>query len=411
VPAFADYVRTVWYNKMGMGQIMGLLILVRGGRFCMNNWKQLFLRNTGISPYVWVVFYILPFYFIFRSPSTYQIAIGIVLTVGFFISYVLSFISRGRLVYLWTVLQLAISAVMAYVFSYIYFFLFPAYFIGRIQGKASFISLYTILVITAYAAVNYEFLTRDAVLITQLPFVFICLIAVTLLPVNTHNRNKEVKLQGQLEDANKRIAELVKLDERQRIARDLHDTLGQQLSLIGLKSDLASRLLRTNPDKALAELNDIHQTARVALQEVRELVTEMRGMKLEDEIITIEKMLQAAGIEFRLEGEPKLKETSLLAENVACMCLKEAVTNVVKHSGATSCTISIEETNTGLTLRIKDDGSGMPNSTGGKGNGLRGMKERVEFVNGSLSIRSNKGTTITIRIPSVVKPSIKEGRS
>jgi len=411
VPAFADYVRTVWYNKMGMGQIMGLLILVRGGRFCMNNWKQLFLRNTGISPYVWVVFYILPFYFIFRSPSTYQIAIGIVLTVGFFISYVLSFISRGRLVYLWTVLQIAISAVMAYVFSYIYFFLFPAYFIGRIQGKASFISLYTILVITAYAAVNYEFLTRDAVLITQLPFVFICLIAVTLLPVNTHNRNKEVKLQGQLEDANKRIAELVKLDERQRIARDLHDTLGQQLSLIGLKSDLASRLLRTNPDKALAELNDIHQTARVALQEVRELVTEMRGMKLEDEIITIEKMLQAAGIEFRLEGEPKLKETSLLAENVACMCLKEAVTNVVKHSGATSCTISIEETNTGLTLRIKDDGSGMPNSTGGKGNGLRGMKERVEFVNGSLSIRSNKGTTITIRIPSVVKPSIKEGRS
>jgi len=396
---------------MGMGQIMGLLILVRGGRFCMNNWKQLFLRNTGISPYVWVVFYILPFYFIFRSPSTYQIAIGIVLTVGFFISYVLSFISRGRLVYLWTVLQIAISAVMAYVFSYIYFFLFPAYFIGRIQGKASFISLYTILVITAYAAVNYEFLTRDAVLITQLPFVFICLIAVTLLPVNTHNRNKEVKLQGQLEDANKRIAELVKLDERQRIARDLHDTLGQQLSLIGLKSDLASRLLRTNPDKALAELNDIHQTARVALQEVRELVTEMRGMKLEDEIITIEKMLQAAGIEFRLEGEPKLKETSLLAENVACMCLKEAVTNVVKHSGATSCTISIEETNTGLTLRIKDDGSGMPNSTGGKGNGLRGMKERVEFVNGSLSIRSNKGTTITIRIPSVVKPSIKEGRS
>jgi len=377
----------------------------------MNNWKQLFLRNTGISPYVWVVFYILPFYFIFRSPSTYQIAIGIVLTLGFFVTYVLSFISRGRLVYLWTLLQIAISAVMAYVFSYIYFFLFPAYFIGRIQGKASFISLYTILVITAYATVNYEFLTRDAILITQLPFVFICLIAVTLLPVNTHNKNKEVRLQGQLEDANKRIAELVKLDERQRIARDLHDTLGQQLSLIGLKSDLASRLIRTNPDKALAELTDIHQTARVALQEVRELVTEMRGMKLEDEIFTIKKMLQAADIAFQLEGEPKLKATSQLAENVACMCLKEAVTNVVKHSGATLCTISIEETNTGLTVRIKDNGSGMPGSPGGKGNGLRGMKERVEFVNGNMSIRSNKGTTITIRIPSVVKPSIKEGRS
>ncbi len=378
----------------------------------MNNWKQLFLRNTGISPYVWVVFYILPFYFIFRSPSTYQIAIGIGLTVGFFVSYVLSYISRGPLVYVWTALQIAISAVMAYVFSYIYFFLFPAYFIGRILRKAAFISLYTILLITAYATVNYEFLTGDAILITQLPFVFICLIAVTLLPVNTYNRHKEVKLQGQLEDANKRIAELVKLDERQRIARDLHDTLGQQLSLIGLKSDLASRLLRTNPDKALAELNDIHQTARVALQEVRELVTEMRGMKLEDEIGIIRKLLQAADIELRLEGEPKLKAASQLAENVVCMCLKEAVTNVVKHSGATQCTISIEETNTGLTVRIRDNGSGMPGSTGSKGNGLRGMKERVEFVNGTMSIRSsNKGTTITIRIPSVVKPSIKEGRA
>jgi two-component system sensor histidine kinase DesK len=63
-------------------------------------------------------------------------------------------------------------------------------------------------------------------------------------------------------------------------------------------------------------------------------------------------------------------------------------------------------------VRIKDNGSGMPGSTGSKGNGLRGMKERVEFVNGTMSIRSsNKGTTITIRIPSVVKPSIKEGRA
>jgi len=378
----------------------------------MNKLKQLFLRNTGISPYVWVVFYILPFYFIFRSPSSYQIAIGIGLTLGFFISYVLSFISKGRLVYVWTALQIVISAVMVYVYSYIYFFLFPAYFIGRMQGKAAFITWYTILIITAYATVNYEFLTRDPIMITQLPFVFICLIAVTLLPVNSHNKTKEVRLQGQLEDANKRIAELVKLDERQRIARDLHDTLGQQLSLIGLKSDLASRLLRTNPDKALAELNDIHQTARVALQEVRELVTEMRGMKLEDELAIIEKMLQAAEIRFQLEGESKLKVTSQLAENVVCMCLKEAVTNVVKHSGATQCTISIEESATGLTVRIKDNGSGMPSSASlRKGNGLRGMKERVEFVNGNMSIRSNKGTTITIRIPSVVKPSIKEGRS
>lgn len=375
----------------------------------MNQWKQLFLKNTGLSPYVWVVFYILPFYFIFSSTSVYHIWIGVAMILGFFICYVLSFISRGWLVYFWTVIQIVISVAMGVFFSYIYFFPFPAYFIGRMHSRVPFFTFYTILLVAAYATVNYGFVTRDPVMISQLPFVFICLFAVTLLPVNTYNRTKEEKLQGQLEDANKRIAELVKLDERQRIARDLHDTLGQQLSLIGLKSDLAGRLIHTNPDKALAEINDVHQTARIALQEVRELVTEMRGTKLEDELQRIGQMLQAAQIDYQVEGNTKLRHTSLLVENVVCMCLKEAVTNVVKHSGATVCTITIEEADTGLTVTIRDNGSGLSGSAMQNGNGLRGMKERVGFVNGNLSIVSQNGTTITVSVPSVVKPIAKVG--
>lgn len=378
----------------------------------MSNWKQLFLRNTGLSPYVWVVFYILPFYFIFQATSAYRITAGIIMILGFFICYVLSFISRGWLVYFWTMSQLVISVAMGIFFSYIYFFPFPAYFIGRMSGRAKFTTFYTILLIAAYATVNYGFVTRDPIMISQLPFVFLCLIAVTVIPVSTYNKHKEEKLQGQLEDANKRIAELVKLDERQRIARDLHDTLGQQLSLIGLKSDLAGRLIATNPDKALREVQDIHQTARVALQEVRELVTEMRGMKLEDELIRIEQMLQAAQIEYELRGDPKLKVTSQLAENVICMCLKEAVTNIVKHSGAKRCVITIDETMTGLTVQIDDDGIGLPKIDPRLGNGLRGMKERIEFVNGSLSISSQQGTSIKVSVPSVTQPSaVREGES
>ena len=89
---------------------------------------------------------------------------------------------------------------------------------------------------------------KTLLFITQLPFVIINVIGVILLPFTTYNRNRSDKLQGQLEDANKRISELVKLEERQRIARDLHDTLGQKLSLIGLKSDLAGKLISKNPD-------------------------------------------------------------------------------------------------------------------------------------------------------------------
>ena len=77
-----------------------------------------------------------------------------------------------------------------------------------------------------------------------MPFLIICLIGVILLPFNTYNRNKREALEGQLEEAQKRISQYIIIEERERIARDLHDTLGQKLSLIGLKSDLAGQIDR-----------------------------------------------------------------------------------------------------------------------------------------------------------------------
>ncbi|MBM6616568.1 sensor histidine kinase [Bacillus sp. RD4P76] len=363
----------------------------------------MFLKNTGLSPYVWVVFYILPFYFIFKSQSPYQTAIGISMIVVFFVCYVLSFISRGWLVYFWTTIQIAISLGMSLLYGYIYFSLFLAFFIGNLKNKVAFITLYTIHLISTLFTINYGFITKNPVFITQLPFVFLSLIAVILLPVSTYNKNKEDKLQGQLEDANKRIEELAKLEERQRIARDLHDTLGQKLSLIGLKSDLARRLIAKDPSQAQLELRDVQQTARIALKEVRELVTEMRGTKLEDEIFRIEQILQVAQINFKLIGDSHLFNTSLIAENVVSMCIKEAVNNVVKHSNATTCTITIEQLETELFVKVADNGIGIKDLGTIRGNGLQGMKERLEFVNGSLDIQSEDGTTIIIKVPNIFK--------
>ncbi|ACX63538.1 sensor histidine kinase [Paenibacillus sp. FSL H8-0457] len=374
----------------------------------MQKWYQIFHKSTGLSPYVWVVFYILPFYFIFRSTSTYQIVIGVLMIVMFFAFYVLSFLSKGWLVYFWTSLQILISVTMSVVFGYIYFSLFLAFFIGNIKNKAGFITLYSIHLVTTIITVNYGLLTRNPFFITQLPFVLVSVVGVILLPVTNYNRNKNDQLQGQLEDANKRISELVKLEERQRIARDLHDTLGQKLSLIGLKSDLAGKLMKQDMERAQAEINDVRQTARTALKEVREMVTRMRGTRLADEIFRIRQILKAAQIELTFEGTLEPENLSLMNENVISMCLKEAVNNIVKHSNATACSIVIESTETDLIARVKDNGTGFVTDAKNRGNGLRGMRERLEFVNGSMEFASGEGTTLVLRVPNVLRMPDKE---
>jgi two-component system sensor histidine kinase DesK len=114
--------------------------------------------------------------------------------------------------------------------------------------------------------------------------------------------------------------------------------------------------------------------------------------------------LKAAEIEFNLEGTAELQDTPLLVETVLSMCLKEAVTNIVKHSGADCCNIVIEELQTGVTIKVQDNGVGLSHrSEYIKGNGLQGMKERLEFVNGSLDIKSTDGTTLYIRVPNAIK--------
>ncbi|HEY2494158.1 MAG TPA: sensor histidine kinase [Paenibacillus sp.] len=371
----------------------------------MQKWYQILHKNTGLSPYIWVVFYILPFYFIFHSSAAYQMVLGSVMIVVFFICYVLSFVSKGWLVYFWTSVQMLISITMSLLFGYVYFSLFLAFFIGNIKNRAGFLTLYIVHLVTTIVTINFAFVTRNTVVITQLPFVLVSLIGVILLPVTNYNRNKSDKLQEQLEDANKRISELVKLEERQRIARDLHDTLGQKLSLIGLKSDLAGKLITKNPSQAQIEINDVRQTARTALKEVREMVTQMRGTRLPDELFRIRQILKAAEIDFTFEGDTNLTNTSLMNENVISMCLKEAVTNIVKHSSASTCSIVIEPTRSGLVVKLKDDGVGLADeSIYSRGNGLRGMRERLEFVNGSMEITSDMGTMIIIRVPNVLKP-------
>lgn len=372
----------------------------------MNKKQRLKQRFSGISPYIWAVFSILPFYFIFQSSSTIEIIIGIILTIIFFIALRFAFISNRWPVYVWTIVLISISMTMTILFEFVYFAFYIAYYNGNIKNRVAFLTLYVIHLVCTTVAINYNLVMQKHMFIEQIPFILIIWISVILLPFNLYNKKKQGQLEEQLEDANKRIAELVKQEERQRIARDLHDTLGQKLSLIGLKADLARKLVYKDPELARQELKDVQQTARTALNEVRKMVSSMRGIRLKDEMNHIRKLLQAAGIKLEADEKIQLTNVSLFMENLLSMCLKEAVTNVVKHSKATTCEIMINQTKGETSITVEDDGRGMDiDSDVGKGSGLLGIRERLEFVNGHLTIHSDKGTKLVMTVPNVVKKS------
>ena len=367
-------------------------------------------KNWGISPYMWSIASILPFYFIFQSSSMVEIIVGIVLTIIFFISYRFSFISKKWPVYLWTGILIGISITMTIIFNFIYFAFYIAYYNGNIKNRIAFFTLYIIHLVCTTIMINYKVVIQTDQFLQQLPFIIIIWISVILLPFNIYNRKKQGQLEEQLEDANKKISDLIKQEERQRIARDLHDTLGQKLSLIGLKSDLARKLIHKDPEKARNELKDIQHTARTALNEVRTMVSQMRGIRLKEELVRVKQILNAAEIEFSCERSFPLTNVSLFIENILSMCLKEAVTNVVKHSQATHCHITIKQSWNEISVTVHDNGIGIiEDNDFAKGNGLLGMQERLEFVNGSLEITINEGTNVIMKVPHIIKQTDEEG--
>ncbi|MET1031215.1 sensor histidine kinase [Domibacillus tundrae] len=368
-------------------------------------------RSSGLSPYIWSILSFLPFYFIFQSSSTIEIVLGITLTILFFISFRFAFLSSKWPVYLWICILVAISVTMTILFQFIYFSFYIAYYNGNIRNRAAFVTAYVIHLVSTTASINYNLVVQDPLFIRQLPIIIVVFISVILLPFTLYNRKNQDKLEAELQMANNRISDLVKQEERQRIARDLHDTLGQKLSLIGLKSDLARKLIEKDPKKAKSELLDIQQTARTALNEVRNLVSSMRGIRVNDEIILVQQMLKAAQIEYTGTSSFQLESGSLFVENVLSMCMKEAVTNIVKHSQAFSCHIQIEQLEDAVRMTIKDDGVGLGRHDIGKGSGLPGMRERLEFVNGSLDVRCENGTILVMTVPNNVTQHDEEART
>ena len=182
-------------------------------------------------------------------------------------------------------------------------------------------------------------------------------------------------------NADKTQAKLDMVSERERIARDVHDVLGHSLTVITLKADLARKLLHADPDRADAELEAIAQLSRSSLAEVRSTVTRLRIPDFSGEIQASARALQTASITAKLPDAEHALSVVGVNSSLFSWVLREAVTNIVRHSHAGFCEVRL--INTGL--EILDNGVGIP-AEYAAGSGIKGMKSRVESAGGTLVI-------------------------
>ena len=213
------------------------------------------------------------------------------------------------------------------------------------------------------------------------------------------------RTQKQLIHAQEEIEHLAKVAERERIARDLHDVLGHTLSVITLKSELARKLIDRDPQRAGKEIGEVEEISRQALAEVRDAIRGYRAQGLAAELTRAKSTLETAGLSVQCDAASSL-QLPAIQESVLALAVREAVTNVVRHARASSCQLRLEQQNGSCRLEIRDDGVGCASL---EGNGLRGMRERVEMLGGTLDRTTQSGTALTITLPLKEPVSKEEG--
>ena len=181
------------------------------------------------------------------------------------------------------------------------------------------------------------------------------------------------------------LARLAVIEERARLSRDLHDLLGQTLSMITLKSELARYLIVEDPERCTQELFEIEQVARKSLREVREVVAGYKQLQLLCELEGARHLLEAAGIDSQIT--PVYEVFPPETDAVLAWIVREGVTNVIRHSRAQWCRITLTRENGTLRIEVLNNGGGVERAesvSGRSGVGLAGLRERVTSLGGHM---------------------------
>ena len=346
--------------------------------------------DLGWTPYAWtvyVVFYaISPMFARNATPIDWLTTIGT--TLIFLALYFRGYWVRGpRIIPIMAALVLLGLLLYPHNSAAGVFFIYAASFASRLDhDRAAIATIAGIEVIVSVEAL----LTQMHLFTIAWVVVFVALVGA----INVHFEGVG-RQQAKLRLAHDEIEHLAKVAERERIARDLHDLLGHTLSVIILKSELASKLAERDPERAREEIRDVERIAREALAEVRSAVTGYRSGGLQSELQRARSALATAGVALDCATLPQYTLPPS-HEAVLCLALREAVTNIVRHSGARRCRITIRVTESACTMSVFDDGRG---GNAPFGSGLTGMRERMEVLGGTLTRDGRHGTTLNVTLP------------
>lgn len=203
---------------------------------------------------------------------------------------------------------------------------------------------------------------------------------------------------SQLATDNSRLKTIIQQNERDRIARDLHDSMGQSYSTMTVKAELAAKLVKRNPDQAIQEIQEVAAMSRQNLNQVRQIVADLHERSIASAMIDASNTLKPIDIIIETNDEEMANQWPDKIQYVFADVIKEATTNILRHSGATRVQYSFSEKYDNYGMKINDNGKGFVQNQN-KGFGLKGIQHRVASFAGDLTIESQNGTTLVIQIP------------